>query len=156
MMADLKGKNYIGLLSEDQVLPDNGTADSTNMVEVQTPTNGDLWVKVVFEDEIVLADTKTFTIDIQTWSADVAASAVAPINSGGAVIPTGTSTVRPFSLLSAHATTCVIAAGTEIDFAVPEDQMASFATPHKFIQLVYTTTDDLSGNTATAFVYTKV
>jgi len=150
------GKQILGELSDAQTLPSTTSVDSTNMVYVGDNTNGKLHIAVHACTAISIADGKALTIALQTWSADVAANAIAPFSSAGAVLANSTPVMNIFYGLASGGAMSWLAGDLIVDVAVPEDMMALFTTPHDYVQLVYTTTANESSETVDAFVYTKM
>lgn len=150
------GKEILGELSDAQTLPNATSVDSTNMVYVGGKTNGKLHIQVRAKTAISIADTKALTIALETWSADVAASAVAPFSSAGAVLANSTPVMNIFYGLASGGAMSWLAGDLIVDVAVPDEMMALFTTPHTHVQLKYTTTADESSETVDAFVYSKM
>lgn len=148
------GKLILGELSDAQALPNNGSADSDNMVYVGGKTNGRLWINVYANTDISIADTKSLFIDIETWTSDAASSAIAPFSSGGTAI--SGATYRILNLTASGAAVTFSAGDLIVQVAVPEDLMNQFSTPHTYIQIKYTTTDNESSEKVDAFVYAKI
>ena len=160
-MADARyGKTIIGELSDAQTLPDGTAVDSTNMVFVGGPTGGQLWINVYAETAVVIATAQAFSIELQSYSADTAASAISPFstsNKGG--IPQATGTSEPdahyYLLYKTSADNeLAFAAGDLItQCAIPEDMLRLLS--HDYVQLVYTTDATETSETVTAFVWIK-
>ena len=63
MANEYYGKQILGELSDDQKLPNAGTVDSTNMVNIAGQTNGKLWIDVYAGTDISIAANQSFSID---------------------------------------------------------------------------------------------
>ena len=155
-MADARyGINILGELSDAQALPDNTSADSTNMVFVGGLTNGKLYIQVRACSAISIADSKALTIELETYSSDTAASAIAPFSHDGAAHSHGSTSMRIFYVLASGGAVTYDAGEIIVDVAVPDQMMALFSTPHTYVQLKYTTTANESSETVDAFVYSR-
>jgi hypothetical protein len=157
------GKQILGELSDAQVIGYSGAkADSTNMVEIGGATGGQLWINVYAQTAISIATGEYFYIELESWSADLAASAIPPFstsNSQGINQATGTAESDAHYYLL-HKTSAdgalVFAAGDLItQCAIPEDMLRLLS--HDFVQLTYITdkTDPGVDETVDAFVWVK-
>lgn len=159
------GKNIIGELSDAQTLPNNTSVDSTNMVFIAGPVNGDLWIDVYANTAISIADTKALIVELEGYTADTAASATAPFssaNSGainqlvagnGTVLANSASAYRILDGLASGGAMAWSAGDLITQCAIPEDLMRALA--YDYVQLKYTTTADESSEKVDAFVYVK-
>ena len=163
-MASKYGKIIVGdMLSDAQALGYGGSAlDSTNMVNVGGQLDGRLWIDVYAQTAISIASGEYWYVELETFSADTAASAIAPFsadNQGGINGASGTAETNAHQYLL-HKTS----ADGQLDFsagdfigqlAVPEDMMRLLG--HTFVQLKQITdkTDPGTDETIDAFVYVK-
>ena len=161
-MSAYYGKQIIGSLSDAQTLPDSTSADSTNMVYVGKNTNGALWVNVYANTNISIATGQAINIELETFSADTAASAIAPFSTAnyGGDVAYGAATAET----NAHAYLLhKTDADGQLDF-VAGDLICEFGIPssmldalgHTYVQLKYTTDADESSEKVDAFVYAKL
>ena len=154
------GKNIVGELCDAMTLPNATTKDSTAMVFIGGPTNGQLWIDVYANTALAVLTTSTFSIEFQSFSSDLAASAIPPFstaNKGG--IPGATGTAESDAhLYLMHKTAAdgalAISIGSLIaQMAIPEDLCRLLA--HDYVQLTFLTDENLSAQTVDAFVYVK-
>jgi len=161
MANNYNGKVILGELSDNQTLPDSTSVDSTNMVYIGGQTSGKLWIDVYAGTAISIATGQSFSIELEGYSEDDAASATPPFstaNSGGIQGATGTPENDAHYYLL-HKTS----ADGQLDFsagslitqcAIPEDLFRLLG--YDYVQLKYTTDADESTETITAFVYSKM
>ena len=123
------------VLSDAQALPSATAADSTNMIKTGGNTNGRMEIVVVATTALAVATGKAFNIELQTFTADTAASAASPYDDGHVYLIHKT---------SADAGIAVSAGDVICRYIVTEDEDA-------YVQLVFTTDEDLSAQTVTAF-----
>lgn len=161
-MAAYYGKTILGSLSDAQALPNATAADSTNMVYVGKQTNGAVWVAVYANTAITIATDKAFSIELQSYSADTAASAISPFskdNDGGNVVASGATSEPDAHLYLLHKTSAdgelAFSAGDLICEIGISGRMLD-AIGHNYVQLVYTTDANESSEKVDAFVYLKV
>ena len=160
-MADARyGKTIIGEFSDAQTLPDSGAVDSTSMVYVGGPTGGQQWINVYATTAVTIATGQAFSIELQSYSADTAASAISPFStSNGGGIPQASGTSEPdahYYILhktSADGELAFAAGDLMTQCAIPEDMLRLLS--HDYVQLVYTTDANESSETVTAFVWIK-
>ena len=163
-MAKYYGKNIVGELplSDAQTLPDSTDDDSTNMVYVGNPTNGQLWINVYANTAITIATGAVFNIELESYSdGDTPASAIAPFTKDNAhgEIANGDGTAETDAhIYLLHKTS----ADTELAFsagdlitqcAIPEDMLNAIG--HTYVQLKYETDADESSEKVDAFVWVK-
>lgn len=157
------GKIIIGELSDAQTLPNATSEDSDAMVGLgatKSSTGGTLWIDVYANTAISIASGQLFYIELQSFTADTAASADSPFsstNSGGVPGATGTAELEGHYYIL-HKTSadgaCAWDAGDLItQCAVPEDLLR--LRSQDFIQLRYETDADESSEKVDAFVYVK-
>lgn len=161
MANEYYGKQILGELSDNQTLPNAGTVDSTNMVNIAGQTNGKLWIDVYAGTDISIADDKKFYIELEGYSSDDNDSATPPFstaNSGGMQGASGVlESDAHYYLLHKTADDGALAfsKGSLItQCAIPEDLFRLLK--YDFVQLKYTTDADESSETVTAFVYSKM
>uniref|UniRef100_A0A6H1ZPY2 Uncharacterized protein n=1 Tax=viral metagenome TaxID=1070528 RepID=A0A6H1ZPY2_9ZZZZ len=156
------GKNIIGELSDAQTLPNAGSVDSTNMVNIVGPTSGRLWIDVYACTAIAIANTYVLHIAMQGFTADTAASATAPHSianksglpgASGTVLTEGTAFFYLMHMTAGTAGVSWTAGDLICQAAIPEDMFRLLS--YDFVQLVYTTTANESSETVDAFVYFK-
>ncbi len=163
-MASKYGKIIVGaMLSDAQVLGYSAAqTDSSAMVNVGGQLDGRLWIDVYAQTAISIATGEYWYIEFESFSADTAASAIAPFsadNQGGINGASGTAETNAHIYLL-HKTS----ADGQLDFsagdlicqmAVPEDLMRLLS--HDFVQLTQITdkTDPGTDETIDAFVYVK-
>jgi len=160
-MAKRYGKNIVDvMLSDAQTLPSSsGAEDSTNMAYVGGPTGGKLRLAIYASSAIAIADAQSFIIELQTYSADTAASAISPFSNvnGGAQAPGGSGTSHdvahfyPFHMSNTEGAVAFSAGDLIVDFGLPEANMALLG--HDYVQLVYNVTANEGSETVDAFVY---
>jgi len=154
--------NIQGWFSEAQDLPDATAVDSDAMVYVGGTTNGQLMLSVFANTAVSIADTKALTINFESFTADTAASALAPYtsaNSGGINQATGTAlanaVVSMSYIMTASGGAMAWDAGDLIlEIALPETMMRMLA--HDYVQVSYTTTANESSELVDGFIWAKV
>jgi len=152
--------NVVGWLSDNQALPSATTADSTNMVYVGGSTNGALMLSIFANTAISIATGQAFSIELQAYSSDTAASAdsfYSEVNLGGINQTTGT--VNPEAhIYLLHKTS----ADAQLDFsagdliyecALPDNMLRLVS--YDYVQLLYTTDANESSETVDAFIWAK-
>ena len=148
------------MLSDAQTLPaSSGAEDSTNMAYVGGPTGGKLRCRIHACSAIAIADAQSFIIELQTFSADTAASAISPFSNAndGGQAPGGSGTSHdvahfyPFYMSDTEGAVAFTAGDLIIDFGLPEENMALLG--HKYVQLVYNVTANEGSETVDAFIY---
>ncbi len=155
------GITPIAELSDAQALPNATSADSTNMAYVGTPTNGNLWINVYANTDITIATGQAFNIELESYSADTAASAIPPYskdNYAGNVTAGDATAESDAHCYLLHKTSAdgelAFSAGDLIaQIAVPEDLLNALG--HEYVQLKYTTDADESSEKVDAFLYNK-
>ena len=148
---NLHGIGYsklIGVLSDGQALPNAGAADSTNMVDISGRTGGRMYIGVYANNAVEIATGQAFSIELQAFTADTAASAVAPFSSESVLEPAH---YYPLYKTSADAALAWIAGELITEIPVPENMLGLMS--YDFVQLVYTTDADESDDDVDAFVY---
>lgn len=78
------GKEVISEISDAQALPNAVSVDSTNMAYIGGQSGRGLAVSVYANTAISIATAQLFYIELQVWTADVAASAISPFKTAGA------------------------------------------------------------------------
>ncbi len=161
-MASKYGKVPVGdMLSDAQALPNAGSVDSTNMVNVGGQLNGRLWIDVYANTAISIATAQLLYIELQGFTADTAASATSPFtvtNQGGINGASGTlednAHVYLLHKTSADAQLDFNAGDLICQMAIPEDMFRLLS--YDFVQLRYETdADESSTEKFDAFVYVK-
>ena len=154
------GKVIVGELSDAQSLPNAGGADSTNMVGIAGATGGQQWISVYANTAISIATGQAFSIELQGFTSDTAASATSPFstsNGSGRNHATGTLEDNAHYYLL-HKTS----ADAQLDFAkgdlvaqcaIPEDMFRLLG--YDFVQLRYLTDADESSEKVDALVWVK-
>lgn len=152
--------NIVGELSDAQALPNATSSDSTNMVDIGDPTLSHLWIDVYTESGLTVSTGNAFSIELESYSADTAASAIPPFtkdNGGGIQGASGTAESDAHMYLihktSADGELAFSANDLVTQIAIPEDLLR--LSGHTFVQLKYNSDEDLRAYTLTAFVYTK-
>ena len=72
------GKQVLAELSDAQTLPSSTTVDSTKMALIGASTDGGLVISVYAHTDISIATGQAFSIEVETYNADTAASARPP------------------------------------------------------------------------------
>lgn len=129
------------ILSDAQALPSGAAADSTNMVRVGGPTGGKTSILVYAATDIDVLTGKTFSIELQAFTADTAASAVSPVANAH---------VYGLHKTSADAAIDLAEGDLVTEIAIPE--MLLNENSYTYVQLVYLTDDDLSAMKVNSFV----
>ena len=121
------------IFSQAQTLPNNTSANSTNVVYFAGCRNGKLQVNVVAATDITIANTKVLTVNIEYGTTTTPATKLKD------VLYTETAGVP----------TITYAAGDTIcQYTIPADKAAAY----DYCELVYTTTDDESSEKVDAFI----
>lgn len=145
------GKRILGELSDAQTLPASTTADSTNMVYIGGPTNGGFAVYVYANNAVEIVTGQAFSIELEFFTADTAASALAPFSYNNS----GTQTAVPGHFYLYHKTSAddgaAWAAGELITMCVIPDELIALMN-YDYVQLKYTTDADESDDKVDAFV----
>jgi len=152
-MANKHGNPNAIVLSDAQALPNATSVDSTNMAYVGSPTGNSMKLAVYANTAISIADTKALTINLQTWSADTASSAIAPFSTGGSALANSTPTYTIFTGTASGGAMAFAKGDLITSIVVPQDLMERFSTPHTYVQLQYITTADESSEKVDAIVY---
>lgn len=155
--------NTVGILSDAQALPNATAVDSTNMVEIGGSTNGQLMLSIFANTAISIATGQAFSIEIQAFTADTAASAdsfYSEVNLGGINAETSGTANPEAHMYLLHKTS----ADAQLDFsagdmiyecALPDNMLRLLS--YDWVQLVYTTdADESSTEKVDAFIWSKV
>ena len=164
-MASLYGREYIGdIISDGQAVPQNTSADSTNMADISGgETNNGLSIFVYATTTFTISNTKAFGVKMQSYSADTASSAFSPLsisNSSGYNGATGTALTVASETdnygwgFTAGADTIYAAGDLICEIPIPDIMLRLLG--HTHVQLKYTTTDADVGGTITAFVAPRI
>ena len=162
--------NYHGLatsaivkvLSDAQTLPNAGSVDSTNMVNIVGATKGNLWINVYANTDITIATAQAFNIELEGYTSDTAASATPPFskdNEGMATSKNGGGTAESDAhMYLLHKTSAdgelAFSAGDLIaQCAVPEDLLRALS--YDYVQLKYTTDADEQTEKVDAIAFYK-
>lgn len=152
--------NIVGWLSDNQTLPNAGAEDSTNMVEIGGNTDGKLMLSIFANTAITIATTAAFSIELQAFTADTAASADSPYsktNSAGIPQASGTITAEAHMYLlhktSADGELAFDADDLIYECALPDNMLRLIS--YDFVQLVYTTDGNEESETVDAFIWAK-
>ena len=134
-MADYRyGRNIVAELSDAQSLGYGGSAsDTTNMGYIGGQTGGQLYISVFAHTAISIATGEYWYIEFESYSADTAASAIAPFstaNSAGISQATGTAETNAHIYLL-HKTSD----DAQLDFAAG-DLICEFAVPEVMCRLL--------------------
>ena len=153
--------NIVGWLSDNQTLPNATSEDSTAMVEIGGPTNGQLMLSIFANTAISVATAQAFSIELQGFTADTAASAdsfYSEDNLGGINQATGTINAEGHHYLiyktSADAQLDFSAGDLIWECALPDTMLNLIS--YDFVQVVYVTDADESSETVDAFIWAKV
>lgn len=145
------GKRILGELSDAQTLPNATSADSTNMVYIGGHTNGGVAIYVYANNAVEIATGQAFNIELEFYTSDTAASAVAPFSYDNS----GTQTAVPGHYYIYHKTSdddaAAWAAGELITMCVIPEELIALMN-YDYVQLKYTTDADESADKVDAFV----
>jgi len=146
-------KLILAELSDAQTLPASATSvDSTNMVYVDGSTNAGLMISVYANNDITIATGQAFNIEVETFSADTAASARPPFT-----FTTSSPATKAFQsnchLYILHKTSAdgelAFSAGDLMcQYVIPPDQMWT----DTYIQLKYTVDANEASEKIDAFI----
>jgi len=156
------GKEVLGMLSEEQTLPGDGTpVASSAMCYIAGPALGKLWIDVYAATDIEIASGNLLYIEIRGFTSDDTSSATVPYtinNQGGIFGASGTlETDAHYYLL------CKTSATTALNFssgdlitqgAIPEDMFRLLS--YDYVELLYTVDTSEAAEKVTAFVYSKI
>ena len=151
----------VGDLSDAQTLPNATSVDSTNIVNIVGATKGNMWIDVYANTAISIATGQAFSIELEGYTADTAASATPPFsvdNYGGNVARGSGTAESDAHMYLLHKTSAdgelAFSAGDLIaQCAIPEDLFRALA--YDYVQLKYTTDANESSEKVDAFVYVK-
>ena len=129
------------ILSEDQALPNNTSADSTNMVKVGGKTGQKLSILVYATTDIDVLSAKVASIELQAFTADTAASAVSPI-----------ANAHVYGLHKTADDGAIDLASGDLVCEIPIPETLFAENDYTWVQLVYSTDDNLSTMKVNAFV----
>lgn len=149
------GKSILGELSDAQTLPNNDSVDSTNMVNIAKTTNGGLAISVYANNAVEIATGQAFSIEVEFYTSDTAASAVSPFSYDNS----GTQTAVPGHYYIYDKTSdddaAAWAAGELItQFIIPQELTDLMG--YDWVQLKYTTDADESADKVDAFVHALI
>ena len=162
-MSDARyGYTIIKELSDAQALPNATTVDSTNMAYVGKGTNYGQVIYVFANTDITIATGQAFSIELESYSSDTAASAIAPFsvdNEGGKVAYGGGTAETNAHIYALHKTIAdgelAFSAGDLIaEIPIPEKLLAALG--HTYVQLKYTTDADESSEKVDAVLCAAV
>ena len=146
------GKQILAEISDAQTLPNGTSVDSTNMVYVDGSTNGGLMISVYANNDITIATGALFNIEVETYSADTAASARPPFT-----FTTSSPATKAFQAnchlyilhkTSADGELAFNAGDLMCQYVIPPDQMWT----DTYIQLKYTTDGSEQTEKVDAFI----
>ena len=129
------------ILTDGGALPDEGSGDSTNMVNIGGMTGQKLVISVYAKTDVTVATGKAMFIEIQGFTADTAASAVSPIANAH---------VYAIHKTDADDELAIDAGDLVCEYAIPGQMFAN--NSYDWVQLLITTDEDLSAMTYNAFV----
>jgi hypothetical protein len=148
------GKQVITQLATAMTLPNALTKDTTAMAFVGGSTNGALALSVYAVTAFAVATAKTFSIELQSYSADTAASAIPPFSTANTGL-TGTAESDAHYYVM-HKTAAdgamAISAGSLItQCIIPQELLDKLA--HDWVQLTFLTDEDLSAQTVDVILH---
>ena len=129
------------ILSEDEALPDEGSGESTNMVNIGGMTGQKLVISVYAKTDVTVATGKAMFIEIQGFTADTAASAVSPIENA-----------HVYGLHKTAADGAIDLASGDLVCEIPIPEILFAENDYTWVKLVYATNDDLSAMKVNSFV----
>jgi hypothetical protein len=155
-MADARyGHSILEELSDAQALPNAGTSDSTNMVEIpgssgRKKTNSGLSIFVYANTDITIATAQKFTIEVETYTSDSASSARPPFwyKSSGTTTAQANCHWYPLYKDSSDGELKFSAGDLICEIPIPSKQIYK----DDFIHLKYTTDADESSEKVDAFL----
>lgn len=154
-MSDyLYGKSAVTVLSSAQALPNTTSADSTNTIDMGLLRGGLLWISVYAHTAITFATDKLAYIEFEVYSADTAASMVAPFsyNNSGTQTAVTVPHFYPFYHAGASGGAVSFAAGDLItQFGVPMELLNKMG--YRYGHLKYYSAEDLSAYSVDAFAH---
>ncbi len=156
--------NIVGVFSDAQTVVKNTSTDSTNMVGIGGKTDGSLMISIYANAVFTIVDTKVFSVALEGFTSDVAASATSfttSANKGGinqetsgTKLAQATVTNYLFSILGTTSNGAFAAGDLIYEGAVPDNMLRLLS--YDYIQLVYTSTATAADpGVVNAFVWAK-
>ena len=149
------GKQVITMLSDGQALPNATAGDSTSMAFIGRRTGGGLVLSVYAKTALAVATGQAFSIELQGFTADTAASATSPFStSNDGTQGSGTLEDNAHYYLihktSADGALDVSAGAMITQIVLPGELLDQLN--YDWIQLVYSTDENLSAQTVDAIL----
>jgi len=135
-------------LSDAQTLPNAGTVDSTNMVNIAGATGGRLYLSVFANTATEIVTGQAFSIELQGFTSDTAASATGIHSSAGVVEP-----AHYYILHKTSADDQIAWLEGELIAEIPLPEKMLKALSYDWVQLVYLTDADESADKVDAFIH---